>query len=138
MKLRFAHLADYAATDSGGKLTLVGAFDVIWDVLKARPIQFPACYLVVSLEASIAEGAEHELHIRLVDDDEQQHGNGIVGRFRLRAQGPGHPARAHLIFGFPAGVIQVPAPGDYYFRVDVDGSPVDQLLISVLEPAKQE
>jgi hypothetical protein len=67
MDLRFAHLADYAAADSSGKITLIGIFDLVWDRMNARPVFCPPCYLVASFAASLVERSGHDLEIRLVD-----------------------------------------------------------------------
>lgn len=132
MELRFAHLADYAAADASGKLTIVGVFDIVWDGLGKRPIPFPPFYLVAQLEASIAEGAEHTVEIRLVDDDERSVGGALSGTVHFRASGVGHPARGHLLLGFGPGFISAPELGDYHFRFFVDGHDIGALRVSVL------
>ena len=132
MELLFAHVADYAGVDGSGKLTVVGAFDIVWVGSESRPITFPSCYLAMAFEASIAEGADHEIEIRLVDDDEISHGSLIKGALQFRAHGVGHRARAHLLIGFAPGVVSVPAVGDYYFRFKVGGTEVGEVRVSAL------
>lgn len=134
MELRFAHVADFASVDSGGKLTIVGVFDIVWDGAGARPIPFPPFYLVAAIEASIAEGADHEIEICLVDDDEVAQAGIIKGSIQLRSQGVGHAARGHLLIGFGPGVIQVPDLGDYYFQFRVDGKQLGAIRVSALAP----
>jgi hypothetical protein len=134
MELRFAHIADFASADSSGKLTIVGAFDIVWDGAGARPIPFPPFYLAAAIEASIAEGADHEIEIRLVDDDEVAHANVINSKIQLRSQGVGHAARGNLLIGFGPGVIQVPELGDYYFQFRVDGKQLGSIRVSALAP----
>lgn len=134
MELLFAHSADYAGVDGSGKLTIVGAFDIVWDAAGQRPIPFPPFYLVAAFEASIAEGADHEIEIRLVDDDEVAHSNMIKGGLQFRAHGVGHQARAHLLIGFGPGVVTVPELGDYYFRFKVGGAEVGGVRVSALAP----
>ena len=103
MELRFAHLADYAAADAAGKLTIVGTFDIVWDQLKTRPIPFPPCYLVASFAANLAEGTEHDLEIALVDADEKPVMDRIQGKLQFRPFGPGYPLRSNLLIGFGQG-----------------------------------
>lgn len=137
MELRFAHIADFVSIDANGKLTIVGAFDIVWHSAGTRPILFPPFYLVAAVEASIAEGADHEIEILLVDDDEKIHGRAIKGQLPLRSQGPGHLARGNLVIGFGSGVVSVPDYGDYYFQFRVDGVKLGQVRVSVLEaPAR--
>jgi len=137
MELRFAHLADYASADASGKLTVVGIFDIVWDRAGARPIMFPPCYLLAKFEASVAEGAEHEIDIALVDDDEKAHGNIIKGALEFRTHGVGHPAQSHLLIGFGPGLLTVPELGDYHFRFKVDGKDVGAVRVSALAPPTQ-
>lgn len=132
MELRFAHIADFASVDASGKLTIVGAFDIVWDRAGVRPIPFPPFYLVAAVEGSIAEGADHDIEICMVDDDEQTQGGVIKGNLQLRSQGAGHLARGHLLIGFGPGLISVPDLGDYYFQFKVDGVKLGQVRVSAL------
>jgi hypothetical protein len=134
MELRFAHIADYAAIGIDGKLTLVGAFDIIWDVPGTRPIAFPPFSLVVGFEASIAEGPEHELHITLTNDDEETGSLAVEGLLQFRPHGPGHPARANALLSFGPGAVAVPELGDYHFVFAINGKRVGSLRVSVLAP----
>jgi hypothetical protein len=84
MQLRFAHLADYAAQDPAGKLTLVGVFDIVWDQLQERPIPFPPCYLAGGITGSLADGTDHHLEIRFVDADEAPLMDPIQAQLKLQ------------------------------------------------------
>lgn len=137
MELRFAHTADYVAADSRGKLTIVGVFDIIWDGKKVRPIAFPPFYLVAAFEASVAEGSDHEIKIRLVDDDEVEQPGVVTGKLQLRSQGVGHPLSGHVLIGFGPEVVKVPDYGDYHFRFEVGGVQVGATRVSVLEAPPQ-
>lgn len=134
MELRFAHLADYAAADSSGKVTLVGIFDLVWDRMDVRPVPFPPCYLVASFAASLAEGSSHQLEIRLVDDDEETVLPALNADLHFGASGPGNPLRAQVIMGFGPGTLRVPQPGDYAFTFLVDGVPRGRVPVSVRKP----
>lgn len=134
MQLRFAHLADYAAADAAGKLTIVGVFDIVWDQLKERPIPFPPCYLVAAFASSLIEGAEHDLEIRFADADETPVIDTIKAKLQLQPFGPGYPLRAQVLIGFGPGALKVPDLGDYHFRFFVDGNEIGDIPVSVLEP----
>lgn len=134
MELRFAHLADFATADSAGKLTIVGVFDIVWDQLKKRPIPFPPCYLVAAFATSLAEGTEHELEIRFVDADETPVMDSVKARLQFRPFGPGYPLRAQVLIGFGPETLRVPDLGDYDFRFHIDGAPVGDISVSVIEP----
>jgi len=134
MELRFAHLADYAAADSSGKVTLVGIFDLVWDRMSARPIPFPPCYLVANFAASLSEGSAHHLQIKLVDADERPVLPPLAADLHFGASGPGNPLRAQVLMGFGPGALQVPEPGDYTFVFSIDGAPLGRVPVSVREP----
>lgn len=133
MELRFAHLADYAAADPTGKITLVGIFDLVWDHLKARPVPFPPCYLVASFAASLVEGSGHDLEIKLVDADEKPVAPTLKARLDFGTSGPGNPLRAQVVMGFGPGALRVPEPGDYAITFIVDGKPQGTVPVSVRE-----
>ncbi len=71
MELRFSHLADFATVDASSKPTIVGIFDRVMCQPNQSPIPFPGFHLVASFEASISEGAEHELEIAFINEDEE-------------------------------------------------------------------
>lgn len=131
MEMRFAHLADYAATDAASKLTIVGIFDLLWDQLNARPIPFPPCYLVGSFAASVSEGSDHNLRIEFADADEKPVMDPVETKLSFRPFGPGYPLRAQFSLGFAPGALKVPDLGDYHFRFIIDGDEVGRVAVSV-------
>ena len=134
MDLRYAHLADFASVDANGKLTIVGAFDIVWVGAPVRPIPFPPFYLVAGFEASIVEGADHEVEIQLMNEDEEPCSGLLKGPLQLRAHGVGLPSVGQAVLGFGPGVVGVPELGDYHFRFRVDGHDVGTARVSVLAP----
>ena len=132
MRLTYAHIADYASVASDGKLTIVGAFDVVWRRDGMRPVPFPPFYVVAGFEASLSEGPEHSIEVALVNDDEEGTGLVLNGVLHFRASGVGHPARANIIVGFGPGAVAVPDIGDYHLRFSVGGTLVGTLRVTVL------
>jgi uncharacterized protein DUF6941 len=135
MVLKFAHLADYAAADVSGKLTIVGQFGIVYDQLKARPIQFPPFYIVAAFQAHVTEGTEHQVRIHFVNSDGQPVMAPFEGPLKFAPSGKGKPLQAHLIVGFGLG-FSVPDLGDYEFRFVVDGRDVGELSVAVVEPTR--
>ena len=133
MELRFAHLADYAAQDASGKLTIVGVFDAVLDRLRVRPIPFPRCTLVAKLTGSLGDGPDHKLRIELRDPDERVVVTVIEGHVKFTPSGPGHPIGAQMILEFASRALEVPEVGDYRFCFFLDEQQVGDLLVSVLE-----
>lgn len=134
MELRFAHLADYAAADASGKVTIVGIFDVVWDHMGVKPIPFPPCYLVASFAASVSEGSKHDVEIRFLDADDQQVMPPIKAELSFQTSGPGNPLRAQVLLGLGPGAVRVPQAGDYVFRFYVDGQRQGEVSVSARTP----
>ena len=137
MELRFSHLADFATVDASSKPTIVGIFDRVMCQPNQSPIPFPGFHLVASFEASISEGAEHELEIAFINEDEETIGPKLDGPLLFRTAGVGHKAQANAIIGFLPGAIQVPAPGDYYFRFRLNESECGRVRVSVIPVQSQ-
>ncbi|MBN2181002.1 MAG: hypothetical protein JW715_03750 [Sedimentisphaerales bacterium] len=55
------------ATAGGGKLNVLGAFDVIW--AKQMPAIHPACAVVTRARFSKIEEGTHEVRITIIDED---------------------------------------------------------------------
>jgi hypothetical protein len=135
MELRFAHLADYAAADASGKLTIVGTFDLVFDRLKEVPIVFPPCHLIAVFAASVSEGSRHRLRVRFADSDEQDIIEPIETDTAFNPTGPGYPMKAAFLAHFGPETLKVPHLGDYHFSFIMDGAELGRVAVTVLEPA---
>jgi hypothetical protein len=133
VKLKFAHLADYAQAEASGKLTIVGLFGVIFDQLKVRPIPFPQFHIVAQFEAKVTEGTDHRVQVQLIDQQKRTVLQRFDGAIRLAPSGRGGPLQANLLLAFGPG-LTVPDLGAYEFRFLIDGKDVGGLPIMVLEP----
>lgn len=119
IRLEWGHLADYAAEGAGGKMTLVGIFQRIYVPKDAPQVQMPMCYLAAQIGASIVDGAEHTVRLRLLDGN----GHPVSGvPFQLPATfgsaGPGYGLSTNvaiLLVGIP-----LPGVGDYALEIAVD------------------
>jgi uncharacterized protein DUF6941 len=133
VKLVYAHLADYAGVDAGGKLTMVGLFDTIWDRMKVRPIPFPQFHIASVFEAKVTEGTDHRVQVQLIDQRKRTVLQRFDGQIRFAPSGPGGPLRANLLLGFGPGAITVPELANYEFRFLIDGKDVGGVAVTVLE-----
>lgn len=131
MNLRFGHVCDYATIGNNGKLIIVGVFDTVIARLRDDEgnVRLPLCYLVFRLECSIAEGAQHQVMIRIVDEDGNEVAPmaGVGTRFRPHA--PGRPLSANGIINLQIGV---PREGDYMFEIHVDGAVIGEIPFYVV------
>lgn len=134
LALEYAHLADFVTQDQANKLIVVGIFSHINDNMRVRPIPWPGGVLVASLTASIADGSDHEIEVRLVDGNGQPVGPATRVPVRFVTNGAGYRMRAGLLLRLMPGAIHVPDVGDYDFEFWWGGTRLGTLSIVVQEP----
>ncbi len=132
MQLRYGTLADYAGEAARGKLTIVGTYDTVYDILKQRPIVFPPSWLVVLLEARVAEGSQLPLALRFMDDDGHPILPPIALQVNFAPQGPGRLSKANLLVNLPA--FPVPELGEYSIEIWTGTTRVGTVPVFVQEP----
>jgi hypothetical protein len=132
--LHFAHMADYVTRDFQGKLIVLGIFEAIQDHMGVRPIPFPGFHLVVGLSASVADGTDHVLEIRVIDGNGDEVGQRQQVPFQLRTNGQGYRMRGVIDLQIAPGGLSVPELGDYEFRFLVGGEDIGGADIVVQAP----
>ena len=116
MDVQVAVLCD-AATDSHGKLNLLGAFDTI--NAAELPVTHPFCTVALRLAFTNAEEGDHRLALHFVDDD----GHPVMDSIEV----PVHialPDEAHFVtcnFIFNIQQLKFEAPGFYSIDLSLDG-----------------
>jgi hypothetical protein len=134
VRLKFAHLADFATVGNNGKLIVVGIFATIYDQMKAKPIPLPPFHLVAVFDAHVTEGTSHELVVRFVDGDGKSMFPDFQGPIKFQPAGKGRPMEANVLIGFGPGTVKVPEHGDYEFRFQVDGRDAGGVTVTVAPP----
>ncbi len=126
MILDFAVVADYALVDQAGKISVLGIFQHIW--VQQFPAMHPRLHLVLRLKGKRTEVGEHEVRIRLADEDgiEILGGNGTVNFAEPPAGVTDIEAGAILAFDVP-----FPHEGAYRFEITVDGEIKAEVPITV-------
>ena len=116
MHLDFAVIADYALVDQAGKLSVLGIFQHVW--VQQFPAMHPRLHLVLRLKGRRTEIGEHQVQIRLLDEQgtEVLGGNGAVNFAEPPAGVTDIEAGAILVFDVP-----LPHAGAYRFEITVDG-----------------
>ncbi|HEX9279119.1 MAG TPA: hypothetical protein VF890_00675 [Gemmatimonadales bacterium] len=116
MHLDFAVIADYALVDQAGKISVLGMFQHIW--VQQFPATHPRLHLVLRLRGKRTEIGDHQVQIRLLDDQDAEilGGNGQVTFAEPPAGITDIEAAAVLVFDVP-----FPHPGAYRFEILVDG-----------------
>jgi hypothetical protein len=124
-------LADFASTDTAGKLNIIGAFNSIQSA--KFPLIYPQFFLVVRLVAGLGEfDEERTLRIEFLDQDGTKMGDLPPIRFKVPPPKAGMLGEHTAILGFQG--LPFPKPGRYEFRVYVDrdqkgSTPLDIALI---------
>src|SRR2546428_11795327 len=114
MILDFAVIADYALVDQAGKLSVLGMFQHIW--VQQFPATHPRLHLVLRLRGKRTEIGEHQVQIRLLDEQDTEilGGNGQVTFAEPPAGITDIEAAAVLVFAVP-----FPHPRPYRFEITV-------------------
>lgn len=126
MHLDFAVVADYALVDQAGKMSVMGIFQHIW--VQQFPAMHPRLHLVLRLKGKRTEIGDHEVRIRLADEQDVEvlGGNGNVTFAEPPAGVTEIEAAAILVFDVP-----FPHPGAYRFEITVDGVQAAEVPITV-------
>lgn len=115
-----------AATDSHGKLNVLGVFDSI--VVASVPATHAQCAVVLRLRLTRSEQGEHKLSLRLVDADGQNVIQPLEGGFRFAA-GQDTSAATNLILNVQG--LRLPRFGELAFQLHVDGTHLASLPVHV-------
>src|SRR3989442_3825445 len=116
MHLDFAVVADYALVDQSGKMSVLGIFQHIW--VPQFPAMHPRLHLVLRLKGKRTEVGEHQVQIRLMDEEDAEllGGSGTVNFAEPPAGVTEIEAEAVLVFDLP-----FPPAGRYRFEIPVCG-----------------
>ena len=130
-EIDFAFLADAAETSPGQKFHVLGG-GITRIGGRAFPLRHPHLALVVALTVTAPETErEHELRIVLLDPD----GGEVTGATgSLVARGHGDGRDAILTFSIDLWNLTFPTPGDYSFRLLVNGSERKRLPLLLVGP----
>src|SRR2546425_136806 len=116
MHLDFAVVADYALVDQSGKMSVLGIFQHIW--VPQFPAMHPRLHLVLRLKGKRTEVGEHQVQIRLMDEEDAEllGGSGTVNFAEPPAGVTEIEAAAVLGFDGP-----LPPPRQYRVEITRDG-----------------
>lgn len=106
-----------AATDSGGKLNLLGAFDSIFT--KSLPAVHPQCAIALRLRFSRIEAGKHKIKISLVDADGKPVVPPLDADMNVAFKGGEASLAANVIMNLHR--LQVREEGEYSIDLAIDG-----------------
>ena len=116
MDIQVAVLCD-AATDSGGKLNLLGAFDTIQ--AQEMPAVHPFCSVALRVTFTSGEEGSHQLQLNFVNDDGQSVMPSIELPVEIVLPGDNHFITCNFIVNIQQ--LKFEAPGFYAIDVNLDG-----------------
>ncbi len=127
MEVEIMALCD-AATESGGKLNILGAFDRI----NAR--QFPAvhshCAVTVRMRFDRNEEGQHQVRLNFVDADGKSVMPPLEGKIGIKFPGNVHSVCANMILNMNR--IKFDQEGQYAIDLTVDGRHEKSLPVNVI------
>jgi hypothetical protein len=118
-----------AATDSGGKLNMLGAFDRIY----AR--QFPAvhahCAIALRVRFERIEEGDHRVRINFVDTDGKNVIPGVDGNIGVNFPADVHAVCANMVLNING--MKFERPGQYSIDLAIDGRHERSLPVNVVQ-----
>ena len=126
--IEFAFLADAADARPGNKFSILGGgVDRIGG--QTFPVSHPHLSLVIGLAVTAAElRREHEIRFQLLDDQGREMTSGTAS---IVAHGENDGRDSVLTFAVDLWNLTFPVPGDYSFRLLIDGSERKRLPLSI-------
>jgi hypothetical protein len=128
MKIEVFTLCD-AATDSHGKLNILGTFDQIFAV--KIPIMHPSCAIALRLRFEKMEEGVHRIVLQLVNPDGVPVFKPMEGSVNPRMAADVESVAVNLILNFQN--IRFDAYADYQINLSVDDAAVASLPLRVRE-----
>jgi hypothetical protein len=121
-----------AATEAGGKLNILGAFDRVLST--ELPAQVTQCAVAARVRFSREEEGEHQLRITFSDDDGALVIPALDSKIDLRFAGGELTLPINLIVLLPH--LKLPRLGDYTVDLALDAVHVASLPLAVRRPVE--
>ena len=124
-----------AATESAGKLNILGSFDRI--VTRQLPTVHPHCAIALRVRFDRIEDGEHRVRINLVNDDGKAVFPGLDGNIAVKLPPDGQSVCANLILNLNG--LKFEKAGQYSIDLAIDGRHEKSLpvFIALLEQPAQ-
>lgn len=118
-----------AATDSGGKLNVLGAFDRI--NARTFPLVHPHCAIALRVRFDRIEEGNHRVKISLIDADGNSVIPGIDGNIGIKFPGDVQSVCANMVLNMNG--LKFESAGQYSIELALDGRHEKSLPINVVE-----
>ncbi|UCF43131.1 MAG: hypothetical protein JSV99_11220 [Planctomycetota bacterium] len=121
------------ATDQGGKLNVLGAFDSIF--ANKMPAVHRACTIAARIRFEKIEEGEHQVRIDVVDEDGKAVVPRLDGEISVKVREGAGSAAVNLILNLQG--LKFERYGRYGINLAIDGRHIQSLPFSVREAASQ-
>ncbi len=121
------------ATAGGGKLNVLGAFEIIWT--RQMPAVHPACAVVTRARFSKIEQGQHNVRITIIDEDGNIIGPDLKDAISVKVPPNEDSIIRNLILNIHG--LRFNQPGQYRVDLSIDGQQVASLPLKVREVPKQ-
>lgn len=118
MDIEIFSLCD-AATQSFGKLNILGAFDAL--VAETFPLIYPQCAIAMRIRFRRTERGGHAIEIALADEDGRNVIPPLTGAMEVQFLGKEESAATNLVINMNR--IEFKKEGDYSINVTIDNEP---------------
>ena len=128
MRVEIFALCD-AATDTGGRLNLLGTFDTLAAV--SFPSRHPHCAIALRLRFRRIEEGIHRVRLQLVDEDGQPMVPPLDGQLDVRCRPDAESGSANLVLNLQS--LPLARPGRYSVDLAIDGREEASLPLYVVQ-----
>lgn len=123
-----------AATDTGGKLNMLGAFDSIFT--GSLPAVHPQCAIALRLRFTRMEEGEHKICLSVIDADGQRIVPDLDTAIKIAFRGPEESVAANLIMNLQR--VKFEKAGDHAVELSIDGRSERSIPLSIrMRPPQQ-
>jgi len=119
-----------AATESAGKLNILGAFDTIF--APSLPVMHPQCAVAARVRLTASEGEDHSLQVILRNNSGKDIIPPLQSKFKTNFEIPDQPGRLNLVISI--GALKLEEYGIHYGQLEVDGKIIAQYPFFVSIP----
>ena len=121
------------ATAGGGKLNVLGAFDIIWT--RQMPAVHPACAVVTRARFSKYEQGQHDIRITIIDEDGNVIGPDLKDAISITVPPNEDSIIRNMILNIHG--LRFNEPGQYRVDLAIDDQQVASLPLKVREVPKR-
>jgi hypothetical protein len=117
-----------AATDSGGKLNILGVFDTIF--AKSVPAVHPHCAIAVRLRLTSSEQGDHKVNVSLLQEDGKNVGPPMEVTLKFALSDAKIPTgTVNYIVNLQG--LKLEHSGEYSIKLTVDGKHLDSIPLYI-------